>query len=834
MQRHSPSAPPPKFQQPLISGWMKTFPNRLVANHTRKIEDQAEVRPMRVPKASLCLAVAAILVPHFACAQDASSLNKSETALRATGKKLYANSCADCHGERGEGVEGVYETALVGDDSIRQLAKRISDTMPEGEPELCVAEDALAVASYVHYEFYSEAAQVRNRPPRIEMARLTSSQLRQSLADLFLCFDGTPGPKPETELEFGVKAQYFDGDRWDRKKRKVERVDAVLDFDFGREAPVEGVKAEEFSIMWDGGLLVRETGRYEIVVKSSCSFLFYFGADDREFINNHVQSGEKTEFRRSLVLTGGRVYPFSVKFRQRKRKTELPPANFSLKWVPPNGREVVVPKENLLVGWNPPTFALQTDLPPDDRSYGYERGIAVSRDWDESTTAAALEFAETIYEELWPDYQRRNRKEPDKRKLLAQFLEEIVEVALRHELSDEQRELFIDRQLDAEPDNALAVKRVCLVSLKSAGFLYPTADVGETVSHRVANRLSLVLFDSLPIDGWMRKESARDKFNSEATIRSYAEKFVEDHRVRAKMRQFLHSWLNLEHISDISKEAESFPGYDEALVSDLRRSLDKFLDDIVWSEKSDYRQLYLARNSFTNKRIGEYFGGVWKVADNTETAPDVASMQRTAESEQPLGVLHHPYMLSGLAYHDSTSPIHRGVFVMRFLLGRTLRPPAEAFTPLSPDLHPDLTTRERVALQTSPVSCQVCHQKINSLGFTLENFDAVGRFRDREGDKAIDTSGSYIDRAGSQINFSDSIELAEYLANSDDAQRAFVSRAFQHFVKQPPAAYGADTLDKLTKMFRDQDCNIKKLLVEIAVISTEPVRLIKQEKKKES
>ncbi|MEM7559925.1 MAG: c-type cytochrome, partial [Planctomycetota bacterium] len=207
---------------------------------------------MRIPITSLWLAVAAIFLSHVAIGQDASS-GSGEADLRAAGKRLYANSCADCHGERVEGVEGVYETALAGDDSIRQLAKRISDTMPEGEPELCVAEDALAVANYVHYEFYSEAAQVRNRPPRIEMARLTSSQLRQSLADLFLCFDGTPAPKPESELEYGVKAQYFDDDNWDRKKRKLERVDSVIDFDFGREAPVEGVKADEFSILWDGG-----------------------------------------------------------------------------------------------------------------------------------------------------------------------------------------------------------------------------------------------------------------------------------------------------------------------------------------------------------------------------------------------------------------------------------------------------------------------------------------------------------------------------------------------------------------------------------------------------
>src|SRR5690606_28358820 len=62
-----------------------------------------------------------------------------------------------------------------------------------------------------------------------------------------------------------------------------------------------------------------------------------------------------------------------------------------------------------------------------------------------------------------------------------------------------------------------------------------------------------------------------------------------------------------------------------------------------------------------------------------------------ADAPYDLGILSHPYLMSGLAYSDTTSPIHRGVFLVRYMLGRTLRPPNEAFTPLSPDLHPDLT-----------------------------------------------------------------------------------------------------------------------------------------------
>lgn len=175
--------------------------------------------------------------------------------------------------------------------------------------------------------------------------------------------------------------------------------------------------------------------------------------------------------------------------------------------------------------------------------------------------------------------------------------------------------------------------------------------------------------------------------------------------------------------------------------------------------------------------------------------------------------------MSALGYRDTSSPIHRGVFLIRYLLGRTLRPPNAAFTPLSPDLHPDLTTRERVHLQTSPENCQVCHSRINALGFALENFDAVGRYREQERNKPIDASGSYTTLADQQVTFTGPGDLAEFLAGSRDAHRAFVSRAFQHFVKQPVAAYGAETLDELTESFRANGYNIRRLIVDIAVIA---------------
>ena len=104
----------------------------------------------------------------------------------------------------------------------------------------------------------------------------------------------------------------------------------------------------------------------------------------------------------------------------------------------------------------------------------------------------------------------------------------------------------------------------------------------------------------------------------------------------------------------------------------------------------------------------------------------------TLEPGERAGVLTHPYLMATFAYTATSSPIHRGVFLARSVLGRSLRPPPEAVAPLPPDLHPDLTTRERVdaADQARGVPDRATAM-INPLGFTLENFDAVGRYRER-------------------------------------------------------------------------------------------------------
>ena len=138
--------------------------------------------------------------------------------------------------------------------------------------------------------------------------------------------------------------------------------------------------------------------------------------------------------------------------------------------------------------------------------------------------------------------------------------------------------------------------------------------------------------------------------------------------------------------------------------------------------------------------------------------------------------------------------------------------------PLAPDLHPGLSARQRVTLQTSPAACQGCHAVINPLGFALEGFDAVGRFRGN----GSETDGSYLPREGPEVHFEGADGLAAYLVTSADAEEAFLQALFHALVKQPIRAWGPETLPTLTKSFGDSGCDIRRLAVDIMKVACFP------------
>ena len=108
---------------------------------------------------------------------------------------------------------------------------------------------------------------------------------------------------------------------------------------------------------------------------------------------------------------------------------------------------------------------------------------------------------------------------------------------------------------------------------------------------------------------------------------------------------------------------------------------------------------------------------------------------------------------------------------------------------------------------------------INPLGFSLEHYDAVGKFRTRENGKLIDAVSDYMTDDGAKVKLTGARDVAEFAVNSEHAQNGFIEQLFHSVVKQPMFAYGPDVLDRLHQSFVSSGCNVPQLLADIAAVS---------------
>jgi hypothetical protein len=755
-------------------------------------------------------------------------------AAEPTGEQIYKEMCVRCHGAKGEGTKK-YAHPLTGDWSIARLTSVIDRTMPEDDPDQLDAAGSKRVAEFMYDAFYSPVAQARLNPPRIELARLTVKQYRYAIADLI----GSFRQPAKIDEKRGLHAEYFNSRNFQNRAKLIDRVDHEVNFDFGKVGPdAQDGKTKfdphQFSIRWEGSVIAPETGNYEFVVKTDHATRLWVNDAKKPLIDKWVKSGSDTEFRESIFLLAGRPYTLRLEFSKAKqgvddsKKNPNPPAkpaSISLWWKRPNRTDEVIATRFLTPARSPEVAVIDTPFPPDDRSFGWERGTTISREWDAATSVGAIEAAAYISARLPELANVPEGGGADRTPKLRDFARKFAERAFRRPLTDEDQRLFIDRQFAAAPDPELALKRIILLVLKSPRFLFPEVS-GASEPFAVASRLALVLWDSAP-DKELLDAAAVGKLGTRAEVAKQAERMLNDPRARAKLREFLLTWLKVDHPKDLAKDAKRFPGFDSALAADLRSSLELFLDDVFWSDASDFRQLLLSDELYLNGRLARFYGVLkekkpepppfgW-LSPTPRPEPEMPFTKMKFESHQRAGVLTHPYMLASLAYTSESSPIHRGVFVGRGLLGIPIKPPMDAFTPLAPDLHPNLTTRERVSLQTKPDSCATCHSVMNPLGFALENFDAVGRYREQEHGKRVDASGHYETRAGTAEKFTGARELAKFLADSPEVHAAFVTQLFHHLVKQAVRAYGIHRPEELRKSFSANDFNMRKLVVEIAV-----------------
>lgn len=719
------------------------------------------------------------------------------------GAVIYRNQCVDCHGLNGGGEDGY--PALFGDRPAVELAEVIATTMPEGEPEACEGDDAQAVAEWMLTAFYSPEAQARINPPRKRLSRLTVSQHRNAFADLISGFMWTvePDDKP------GLKATYYKSRRCDKKNEAFERVDPVVNFNFGEGTPDKDKieDANSFGIRWNGSILVDETGWYEFFVDTENGFELFVNDSENALIDANVRSGDGTQYSASIYLLSGRLYSLNMKWFTFQEKT----ASIKLSWKPPHGEKQLIPADRFRSQYAPKIMIVSTPIPPDDRSDGYIRGTSVSPEWYEASLMAAVNFADQLpaFYRSVADLKRKDTGE-QRREKLKTFCETLAYRAFRRPLSEEQKHAYVRQHFVEGISTEDAIRRSVIAILKSPRFLYrevvPTDDLFTQV-----DRLAFALVDSIPNPSLL--EAASEGWvHSDQAFRQQAERLMKTYRSRTRLKEFLRVWLALERLHGSEKSEELFPDFSQQLLADLRTSLEYTLDEAV-AHQEGFRRLMESKQVYMNSRIADFYGQKVDSQHSADFRPT------EFEPDQRSGVVTHPFLLTSLAYDRTSSPIHRGVFLSRGILGRSLKPPSDSVSPAAPDLEPHLTTRQRVGKQTSPAMCASCHTMINGLGFTLENFDAVGRFRSSEKNQSVDATGRYRQRLGDVVDFNGPTQMVDFLTNSHETHRSVVRQLFHFMVQQPILAYGSDSIHQFAETFSESDLNLKSLALQIAVSS---------------
>jgi len=734
---------------------------------------------------------------------------KKNVAAPRSGEVVYREECLRCHGPMGQGVAGKSDEPLVGEKSVAYLAKYVAKEMPEDDPGSLSTAEALASAQYIHQAFYSAEARARNNPPRLELAHLTDRQYRESITDLLGSFR-----RGNTTNEAGGLAAVYrglkDGDSTNTDKNEakfLERVDATVDFDFGNKAPAAGARAEQFKINWTGSLLVPDTGEYDFRVTTPNGVRVYVnapanGSEKNALIDLWVSSAMLRSGQGQAFLLGGRSYPLKVEFFKYKDKT----ASIKLEWRPPGGAWTVIPAENLSPKGSSSVDVVTVPLPPDDASMGYERGVSVSREWTEAVAKGGLQAAALLAPRMH-EYAGTTVTAPDRAEKLKAFAQRFAQLAYRRPLTAEQRG-ELTKLFTAEVTPEVATKRAILHVLSSPYFLYPAA--GPQDDYAVAARLALAMWDSLP-DEPLLQAAAKGALKTPEQVRAHAQRMQKDPRAKAKMRDFLHHWLHVEEGAEIAKDQTAYPGFDPGVVMDLRTSLDLFSESVVWSEASDYRQLLLSDTILMNERLAKFYG---------QKLPEGHGFRPVKmDADQRAGVLTHPYVLATFSYTKSTSPIHRGVFLTRNILGRMLKPPPMAIAFMDDKFDPSFTMREKVTELTAKPACQSCHVTINPLGFSFERFDAVGRVRETDNAKPVNTVSEYTAADGTVLTLKGARDVAVHAAESQAGQAGFVRNLFQAMVKQPTTAYSPELLGQLTERFRRDHYHVRNLAVEVAVVA---------------
>jgi mono/diheme cytochrome c family protein len=263
----------------------------------------------------------------------------------------------------------------------------------------------------------------------------------------------------------------------------------------------------------------------------------------------------------------------------------------------------------------------------------------------------------------------------------------------------------------------------------------PASTVYRLDDVALASRLSFFLWSSIP-DPELLEVAEKGRLSDPAVLEHQLARMLTDDKAQALLDNFFSEWLDLRKVTTVRPDPRIFPEFDENLRDAFGRETALFLESQL-HENHSALDLLTANYTFLNERLARHYG-----------IPNVygSHFRRVTLGEGPrAGLLGQGSILTVTSYADRTSPVQRGKWLLQTLLGTPAPepPPNVPPFPVNDGKSKPLSVRATMEQHRANAVCATCHSQIDPLGFALENFDAIGRWRTADGEARIDPSGVF-------------------------------------------------------------------------------------------
>ncbi len=291
--------------------------------------------------------------------------------------------------------------------------------------------------------------------------------------------------------------------------------------------------------------------------------------------------------------------------------------------------------------------------------------------------------------------------------------------------------------VDAADDFESGIESAIAAILVSREFLFRTEIAPSETLQRIADvelasRLSFFLWSSLP-DETLLAAALHGGLDAEAQAR----RMLRDSRASALVDNFADQWLYLRNLESITPDARLFPDFDHNLRESLRTETSHLVQDVIEHDRSVLDLLRTDR-TWLDERLAAHYGIPHIYGSRFREVAAEPGWQRG-------GLLRQGSILTLTSYATRTSPVIRGHWVLKNILGSPPPPPPPNVPALDGVIPESLPVRERLALHRQNAACATCHATMDPVGFALENYDAIGRWREVANGQMIDATGNMPD-----------------------------------------------------------------------------------------